>query len=55
MNKNTKPAATLTLGVRSYESPAVNVVEVVSEGVLCGSTVGSDLSVEKWEEENFGW
>ena len=56
MNKELTTAATLSLGVRSYESPAVNVVEVLSEGVLCNSTVGSDLSVGKWdEEENFGW
>lgn len=55
MNKKLTTAAALSLGARSYESPAVNVVEVLSEGVLCSSTVGSDLSVEKWEEENFGW
>ena len=55
MNKELTTAATLSLGVRSYESPAVSVVEVLSEGVLCGSTVGSDLSVDKWEEETFGW
>jgi hypothetical protein len=55
MNKELTTAATLSLGARSYESPAVTVVEVLSEGVLCQSGVGSDLSVEKWEEENFGW
>jgi hypothetical protein len=37
MNKTTKPAANPTLGVCSYESPALNVVEVHSEGVLCSS------------------
>ena len=37
MNKNLLTAATPTLGVRSYESPTVSVVEVVSEGVLCAS------------------
>ena len=37
MNKELTTAATLSLGVRSYESPAVNVVEVLSEGVLCAS------------------
>ena len=37
MNKELTTAATLSLGVRSYESPAVNVVEVLSEGVLCSS------------------
>lgn len=49
-------AAGSSLGARSYESPEVNVVEVHSEGVLCGSTVGSELSVDKWEEDNsFSW
>ena len=37
MNKELTTAATLSLGVRSYESPAVTVVEVLSEGVLCAS------------------
>ena len=37
MNKNLKPAANQALGVCSYESPAVSVVEVLSEGVLCAS------------------
>ena len=37
MNKILKPAANSTLGARSYETPAVTVVEVVSEGVLCMS------------------
>ena len=37
MNKELATAATLSLGVRSYESPTVNVVEVLSEGVLCSS------------------
>ena len=37
MNKKLTTAATLSLGVSSYESPAVNVVEVLSEGVLCMS------------------
>ena len=37
MKEELTTAATLALGVRSYESPAVNVVEVLSEGVLCSS------------------
>ena len=37
MNKKLTTAGTLSLGARSYESPAVNVVEVLSEGVLCAS------------------
>ena len=48
MNKTTKPAANPTLGVCSYESPALNVVEVHSEGVLCSS-------FEKYDELEFEW
>ena len=53
MNKELTTAATLSLGVRSYESPAVSVVEVLSEGVLCASNT---LSVKDWEDESdFSW
>ena len=56
MNKEFTSAATLALGVRSYESPAVNVVEVLSEGVLCASGLnGNDLSVDDWEEGGSIW
>ena len=55
MNKTTKPAANPTLGVCSYESPALNVVEVHSEGVLCASNVGSQLSVDEWQDGEFSW
>ena len=56
MNKILKPAADSTLGARSYETPAVNVVEVVSEGVLCSSTLnGNDLSVDPWEDGGSIW
>ena len=56
MNKILKQAADSTLGARSYETPAVNVVEVVSEGVLCGSTLnGNDLSVDDWQDGSFSW
>jgi hypothetical protein len=48
MNKNLITAANPTLGVRSYESPTVNVVEVVSEGVLCAS----GRLLETWVEED---
>ena len=48
MNKELTTAATLSLGVRSYESPAVSVVEVISEGVLCSS-------FEKYFEEDLDW
>ena len=50
MNKELTTAATLSLGVRSYESPAVTVVEVLSEGVLCASG-----QREGWEEGELDW
>ena len=50
MNKELTTAATLSLGVRSYESPAVSVVEVLSEGVLCASG-----DHESWDEDNLDW
>ena len=50
MNKILKPAANSSLGVRSYETPAVNVVEVLSEGVLCASG-----QLQGWEEDDLGW
>lgn len=48
MKKELTTAATLSLGVCSYESPAVTVVEVLSEGVLCSS-------FEKYFEEDLDW
>ena len=33
-----------------YETPQIQVVEVVAEGVLCESG-----SFEQWEEQDFGW
>ncbi len=50
MNKELTTAATLSLGARSYESPAVSVVEVISEGVLCASG-----QLEGWEEDDLDW
>lgn len=37
MNKELTHAATLSLGVHSYKSPTVHVVDITSEGVLCQS------------------
>ena len=48
MNKTLTTAATLTLGARSYESPAITAVEVLSEGVMCSS-------FETYNEENLEW
>ena len=50
MNKILMTAANSTLGVRSYESPAVTVVEVISEGVLCASG-----QLEGWYEDDLDW
>ena len=50
MNKILKPAANQALEVCSYESPAISVVEVLSEGVLCASG-----QLEEWNEENLDW
>ena len=56
MNKILKNAADSTLGARSYETPAVTVMEVMSEGVLCMSTMdGNDLSVDPWENGGSIW
>ena len=50
MNKILMTAANSTLGVRSYESPAVSVVEVISEGVLCASGDHED-----WDYDDDLW
>ena len=50
MNKILMNAANSTLGARSYETPAVTVVEVVSEGVLCASG-----DHEGWYEDDLDW
>ena len=41
MNKILMNAADSTLGARSYETPAVTVMAVMSEGVLCASGQGN--------------
>ena len=52
MNKILMNAADSTLGARSYETPAVTVMEVMSEGVLCMS----GKSLETWEKaDDFSW
>ena len=50
MNKTLTTAATLTLGARSYESPAVTAVEIFSEGVMCASG-----QLEGWDYKEFDW
>ena len=46
MNKTLTTAATLTLGARSYESPAITAVEVLSEGVLCASGQHDEWAID---------
>ena len=41
MNKILKTAASASLSTSSYETPAVTVMEIVSEGVLCASGQGN--------------
>ena len=48
MNKILMNAASASLSTSSYETPTVNVVEVISEGVLCSS-------FEEWQEEELPW
>lgn len=55
MNRNFTTAASATLGTSSYESPAVSVVEIFTEGVLCESETESGLTVPDWENGNFDW
>ena len=45
-----------TLRSSSYASPETLVSEMHYEGVLCGSTMGTDLSVQTWSEnDSFAW
>ncbi len=36
-------------GSRTYESPAVNVLDVMSEGVLCAS---NGVDIKDWETDD---
>ena len=52
MNKILTTAAPATLGISSYESPAITAVEVLSEGVLCMS----GKMLEEWDTaDTFKW
>lgn len=46
MNRNVMTAADFALGVGSYESPEVSVVEIRSEGVLCASGQFDEWNLE---------
>ena len=37
-----------TRGVQTYETPSVTTLEVLSEGVLCGS---GDFGIADWDED----
>lgn len=39
----------------AYKSPEVTMLDTYAEGVLCGSGVGSDLTVDPWEDGGFDW
>lgn len=39
----------LNSGSRTYESPAVNVLDVMSEGVLCAS---NGVDIKDWETDD---
>ena len=41
-----------TRGVQTYETPSVTTLEVLSEGVLCGSFTGG--SIDDATEEDWG-
>ena len=41
-----------TRGVQTYETPSVTTLEVLSEGVLCGS---GDFEASDWGEGQNGW
>lgn len=38
-----------TRGGQTYETPSVTTLEVLSEGVLCGS---GDFSIKDWENDD---
>lgn len=38
-------------GVSTYEAPSVKSLDIMSEGVLCGS---GDFSISDWENDNDG-
>ena len=50
MNKNYRPAASVSLGTSSYKSPTITVVDIISEGVLCASG-----QHEGWFEDDLDW
>lgn len=50
MNKKTTTAAVI-LGVLDYEAPNTEVLDILSEGMLCMSTEESDNEDWVWDED----
>jgi hypothetical protein len=50
MTKLTNSA--LDRGGHSYESPALEIINIIAEGVLCGSTGDGTFSLPAWEYDN---
>lgn len=42
-------------GGQSYVSPSLEVIEIVSEGVLCGSTQQYGSGIDDLTEDTFEW
>lgn len=47
-----KVNSNFTRGGQTYQTPSVNVLDVLSEGVLCSSL---DPGAEDWEPGNEDW
>ncbi len=43
----------ITNPAQSYVTPEVEVVEIVSEGVLCASFEGGPATIDPFEEDGF--
>lgn len=54
MNKKTTTAS-VTLGALGYEAPNTEVLDILSEGMLCMSTEESDHEDWVWEDEDDFW
>lgn len=39
-------------GGQPYESPALEIIDIVAEGILCGSTGDGTFSLPAWEYDN---
>ena len=55
MNTKINSTASATLSTSSYVAPKAEMLGVTVEGMLCASAVGSNLSVDAWQDGNFSW